>query len=92
MGRLGWTAYQYYTALPIEFYAAVEGFNEQKLESARLLRFQTYLISGYMAGSKAVGNIEKFWPMDGDKEVTKIEPMTKERYEAILKRHNLKLK
>ena len=45
-----------------------------------------------MAGSKAVGNIEKFWPMDGDKEVTKIEPMTKERYEAILKRHNLKLK
>ena len=46
-----------------------------------------------MAGSKAVGSIERFWPMPGDEnEVKKIEPMTKDRYEAILKRHNIKMK
>jgi hypothetical protein len=46
-----------------------------------------------MAGSKAVGSIERFWPMADDQpEKKKIEPMTKERYEAILKRHNIKMK
>jgi hypothetical protein len=46
-----------------------------------------------MAGSKAVGSIDKFWPMPkDDKEAKKIEPMTKDRYEAILKRHNIKMK
>jgi len=46
-----------------------------------------------MAGSKAVGSIERFWPMPDDKkEVKQVEPMTKERYEAIMKRHNIKMK
>jgi hypothetical protein len=46
-----------------------------------------------MAGSKAVGSLERFWPMPGDEpEQKKIEPMTQERYEAILKRHNIKMK
>lgn len=46
-----------------------------------------------MAGSKAVGSIELFWPMPGDEnDVKKVEPMTKDRYEAILKRHNIKMK
>lgn len=45
-----------------------------------------------MAGSKAVGDIERFWPMQGDKVQNKVQPMTKERYEAILNRHNIKIK
>lgn len=46
-----------------------------------------------MAGSKAVGSIDRFWPMADDKSDKKqIEPMTKDRYEAILKRHNIKMK
>jgi hypothetical protein len=46
-----------------------------------------------MAGSKAVGSIDRFWPMPGDDKVeSKAEPMTKDRYEAILKRHNIKMK
>jgi hypothetical protein len=46
-----------------------------------------------MAGSKAVGSIERFWPMrSDDKEESKIEPMTKDRYEAIMNRHNIKMK
>lgn len=46
-----------------------------------------------MAGSKAVGSIERFWPILGDdKKESKAEPMTKDRYEAILKRHNIKMK
>jgi hypothetical protein len=46
-----------------------------------------------MAGSKAVGSIDRFWPMADDQPDKKqIEPMTKDRYEAILKRHNIKIK
>lgn len=45
-----------------------------------------------MAGSKAVGSIERFWPLADDEPVNKVEPMTKDRYEAILKRHNIKMK
>jgi len=46
-----------------------------------------------MAGSKAVGSIERFWPMPSDeKEQSKVEPMTKDRYEAIMNRHNIKMK
>jgi hypothetical protein len=46
-----------------------------------------------MAGSKAVGSIDRFWPLSDDKPDKKqIEPMTKDRYEAILKRHNIKMK
>jgi hypothetical protein len=45
-----------------------------------------------MAGSKAVGSIDKFWPLAADEPANKVEPMTKDRYEAILKRHNIKMK
>jgi hypothetical protein len=78
--------------LPIEFYAACEGYEEMKLESARLLRFSTYRIAEAMAGTKAVGTMESFWPLPKDKQAEKLPPMTKERYEAILKRHNVKIK
>jgi hypothetical protein len=78
--------------LPIEFAAACQGYEERQIESARLLRFSTYRIAESMAGSKAVGTIERFWPMAGDNVVNKAEPMTKERFDAILKRHNIKVK
>jgi hypothetical protein len=45
-----------------------------------------------MAGSKAVGSIERFWPLADEEPVKKVEPMTKDRYEAIMKRHNIKMK
>jgi hypothetical protein len=44
-----------------------------------------------MAGTKALGSIEKFWPMSGEEE-RKAPVMTKDRYDAIISRHNLKIK
>ena len=66
---------------------------EKQTEKAKVIRFASFRIAESMAGSKAVGSIAKFWPMDDDEpEKKKIEPMTKDRYEAILKRHNIKIK
>jgi len=45
-----------------------------------------------MAGSKAVGSIDRFWPLANEEPINNAEPMTKDRYEAILKRHNIKIK
>ena len=78
--------------MPIEFYAACEGYVERKEEDAKLLRFASYRISESMAGTKALGTIDRFWPIGDDNNKKKIEPMTKERYEAIIKRHNIKVK
>jgi len=78
--------------LPIEFYAAVEGYYEKQTDLAKVIRFASYRISEAMAGTKAVGSLEKFWPMEGDKKQKKIEPMTKDKYDAIIKRHNIKQK
>jgi hypothetical protein len=78
--------------LPIEFAAACQGYEEREIESARLLRFSSYRIAESMAGSKAVGPIDRFWPMPGDKPNNPAKEMTKERYEAILKRHKLNIK
>lgn len=88
---LGWTPYEYYTSLPIEFYAAAEGYQMRQSEQAKILRFASFRLAECMIGSKAVGSIEKFWPMEQTDSV-KIEPMTKERYEAILERHKIKIK
>jgi len=55
-----------------------------------IIRFASYRIAECFAGTKAVKNIETFWPMS-DKEENKVD-MTKERYDAILKRHKLKVK
>jgi hypothetical protein len=55
-----------------------------------IIRFASYRIAECFAGTKAVKNIESFWPM-GDKVDNKLE-ISKERYEAILKRHKLKVK
>lgn len=58
-----------------------------------VIRFASFRIAEAMAGSKAIGKINKFWPMEDDKEDKKeIEPMTADRYKAILERHNLKIK
>ena len=75
--------------MPIEFYAACEGFLEKQKEDAMVIRFASYRIAECMAGSKAIGGIEKFWPMESD-EQKKVEPMSKERIEAIFKRHNIR--
>lgn len=88
MGKLGWSAYDYYTSLPVEFYAACEGYNEREKERMMVTRYSTYIIASSMAGSKAVGSIEKIWPVNERREVP---AMTKERYDAILKRHKIKV-
>lgn len=84
--------YEYYTALPIEFYAAMEGYYERQKEKAEIIRFAAYRIAESMAGTKAVGSIEKFWPMGEKEEQKKVPPMTKERYDAIMSRHKLNKK
>jgi hypothetical protein len=45
-----------------------------------------------MAGSKAIGSIEKFWPMADDPKPKKVQPMSKEEYDAIISRHKIKVK
>lgn len=92
MGKLGWSAYQYYTSLPIEYHAASEGYMEKQIDSARVIRFASFRVAESMAGSKAIGNIERFWPMPDDEGPKEVEQMSKDRYEAILKRHNIKVK
>ena len=85
---MGWTAYDYYTSLPIEFYSACEGYLEMQKESAMVTRFATFRLAEAFVGSKAIGNIDRFWPIDSKD--NKAEPMSKERIEAIFKRHNIK--
>lgn len=89
---MGWTVYDYYTALPMEFYAACEGYNEKQADYAKVIRFASFRMAESFAGSKAIGKIERFWPLADDENKKQIEPMTKERYDAILKRHNIKKK
>ncbi|CAB4144066.1 hypothetical protein UFOVP462_14 [uncultured Caudovirales phage] len=78
--------------MPHEFYAACEGYLERQKESAMVIRFASFRVAEAMAGSKAIGEINKFWPMEEDDEKREVEPMTADRYKAILERHNLKIK
>jgi hypothetical protein len=78
--------------MPHEFYAACEGYQERQKESAMVIRFASFRIAEAMAGSKAIGKINKFWPMESDEVKKEVEPMTADRYQAILQRHNLKVK
>jgi hypothetical protein len=79
--------------MPHEFYAACEGYEERQKESAMVIRFASFRIAESMVGTKALGNIDKFWPVKNSKEnKIEIEPMTADRYKAILERHNLKVK
>lgn len=75
--------------MPIEFYAACEGYLEKQKDDSMVIRFASFRIAEAMVGSKAIGGIEKFWPMESE-EKKKVEPMSKERIEAIFKRHNIK--
>ena len=77
--------------MPHEFYAACEGYQERQKESAMVIRFASFRVAEAMAGSKAIGKINKFWPME-DEDKKEVEPMTADRYKAILERHNLKIK
>ena len=56
-----------------------------------VIRFASFRIAEAMAGSKAIGKINRFWPM-GEDDKSEVKPMTKDRYQAILERHNLKIK
>ena len=88
---MGWSPYEYFTALPGEFYAAYKGYDEKTDKAAKILRFAAFRVAEAVAGSKAIGSIENFWPME-KKDKPKVEPMTRERYEAMIKRHKLKVK
>lgn len=77
--------------MPHEFYAACEGYQERQKESAMVIRFASFRVAEAMAGSKAIGKINKFWPIE-DEDKREVMPMTADRYKAILERHNLKIK
>ena len=74
--------------MPMEFYAACEGYFERKKEDTLVIRFASYRVAESMAGTKALGNIENFWPIEPKKAP---EQMSKERVEAIFKRHNIQI-
>lgn len=76
--------------MPIEFYAACEGYLEKNEDFAKVIRFASFRVAESFAGSKAIGSLEKFWPMD--KEQKKAEPISAERIKAIFERHNIKSK
>jgi len=77
--------------MPHEFYAACEGYQERQKESAMVIRFASFRVAEAMAGSKAIGKIDRFWPMEQE-ERKQIQPLTSEEYKAILERHNIKIK
>lgn len=78
--------------MPIEFRAAAEGYYKKIEDNTVPLRFAAFRIAECIAGSKAIGSIDNFWPIPKEKNVDDGEPMTKERIEAIFKRHNIKVK
>jgi hypothetical protein len=45
-----------------------------------------------MVGTKAIGSIEKFWPMADDPKPKKVQPMSKEEYDDLIYRHKIKVK
>ncbi len=55
------------------------------------IRFASYRVAESMAGTKALGNIERFWPIEV-KAKSNQPPLTKEQIEDIFKRHNIKVK
>ena len=65
---------------------------ERQKESALVIRFAAFRVAESMAGSKAVGKIERFWPMGDDEVKPKAQAMTKEQYDEIMKRHGIKIK
>lgn len=73
----------------MEFYAAAEGYNERRDEDTKILRFASFRLAESFAGSKAIGNLERFWPMEKPKPAKK---WTKEEYQEIIKRHKLNIK
>ena len=54
-----------------------------------VIRFAAYRIAESMVGTKALGNIDNFWPVSSAKK-EESEPMSPERIEAIFKRHNIR--
>lgn len=81
--------------MPIEFYAACDGYNEKQDDKAMVIRFAAYRIAESMVGTKALGSIDKFWPINekkSEQEVKNIQPMTRDQYDAIINRHKIKRK
>lgn len=78
----------------MEFYAAVEGYLERQTDYAKIIRFASFRVAESFAGSKAIGSISKFWPMQDDEEKSREEQirnqMTPERVREIMERHNIK--
>jgi hypothetical protein len=78
----------------MEFYAAVEGYLERQTDYAKIIRFASFRVAESFAGSKAIGSISRFWPMQDDKELSRAKEirneMTPERVREIMERHNIK--
>jgi len=64
---------------------------EKQKERVLAIRFASYRVAESMAGTKALGNIDRFWPIEV-KPKSNQPPLTKEQIEDIFKRHNIKVK
>jgi hypothetical protein len=69
---------------------AAEGYAEKIKDDLLIQRFAAYRIACSMAGSKAIGDIERFWPIETER--AKPKQISRELYNQIVKRHKLKLK
>jgi hypothetical protein len=64
---------------------------EAEKDRSMVIRFAAFRVAEAMAGSKAIGNIERFWPTEASKPKD-AKKFTKEEYDAIIKRHGVKIK
>lgn len=63
MGRLKWTAYEYYTSSPKECYYAFKGYFDEREEQILLMRSVAMFASAGM-----VKDFDKAWPLGSKKE------------------------
>lgn len=69
---------------------ASEGYVERFKEELSIHRFAAYRVACSISGSKAIGDIERFWPIEIER--AKPKQISRELYNQIVKRHKLKLK
>lgn len=90
MGTLRMSEYEYYTSSPYALVCKAEGYFDLEEKRTKILRHATFLIHRSLV-SKPVNDVRKFWPVSKDEvERLKKPTITKELFEQILQKHNVK--
>lgn len=89
MGRLKWTAYEYYTSSPQEFYYACKGYFDEREEQIILQRNAAFLICQTFGAKHS--DLNKAWPLDGKKQESVRIVIDEEMKETIKRIHGVKL-